>query len=114
MKAILKIIWFALVVVLIQRFGANIIETNVGILADKLVSNFPENIQNTLKLDQLLSVNTIKQLVFVIGLFLGLDIISGDIKGLIKGPVKLAFNGVLYLIGFSVIFFLLNEFSIVL
>ncbi|QVK19240.1 hypothetical protein KHQ81_05935 [Mycoplasmatota bacterium] len=115
MKAILKIIWFALTVVILQRFGSNIFTAeNVGVISDKLTAYFPAGLQDKFKLGDLLKLDALKQLTFVILLFLGLDIISGDIKGIIKGPIKLAFNCVLYLVGFSVLFFILNGFSIAL
>ncbi len=113
MKAILKVIWFAVAVVLLQRYGSNIISENrVGSISDKLTAYFPSGIQNALNLRNIYNQTVINDLIFIIILFLGLDIISGDIKGIIKGPIKLAFNGVLYVIGFSVLFFLLKDFSI--
>jgi len=113
MKAIIKIIWFALAVVIIQKFGSTILTTgNVGVISDKVTGFLPDNIQEKIKLQNLLKLDFIKQLIFVIVLFLGLDIISGDIKGIIKGPIKIAFNGVLYLVGFTLLFFILNGFSI--
>jgi hypothetical protein len=49
-----------------------------------------------------------KQILIFTIMFLGLDIIGGDIKGVFKGPFKFILNAVLYLIGFTVIFTVFN------
>lgn len=113
MKAFVKIIWFALAIVIIQKIEMNIFnKNNVGVLSDKVSAFFPTGFRDKIDFTNFFSQNFVNQLLFVTILFLGLDVISGDIKGLIKGPIKLAFNTVLYVIGFSILFFLLKDFSV--
>ncbi len=114
MKALIRIIWFAVAIVLLQKVGGNMISTNVGSFSDKLNTFVPNFLQDKIDFKDYLDITFITQLIFSVVLFLGLDLISGDIKGLIKGPIKLLLNGILYFLGFSVIFIILDEFSIIL
>ncbi len=113
MKAFVKIIWFALATVIIQKIGANIFnKNNFGVLSDKVSAFFPSGLRDKIDFTNFFSQTFVNQLLFFTVLFLGLDLISGDSKGVIKGPIKFAFNTVLYIVGFSILFFILKDFSL--
>lgn len=117
MKALFKILWFAAVIFLLNRFGANIFNEDLSNISDQMLSFLPEFLANLDFVKNLItsivSLEKIKQIAFTLVLFLGLDIISGDIKGIIMGPIKLVLNAILYTIGFIVIFFLIDGFRII-
>jgi len=118
MKALFKILWFAAVIFLLNRFGANIFnEDLINNISDQMLSFLPGFLANLDFVKNLItsivSLEKIKQIAFTLVLFLGLDIISGDIKGIIMGPIKLVLNAILYTIGFIVIFFLIDGFRII-
>ncbi|NLG82789.1 MAG: hypothetical protein GX490_09805 [Bacilli bacterium] len=117
MKALFKILWFAAVIFLLNRFGANIFNEDLNNISDQMLSFLPEFLANLDFVKNLItsivSLEKIKQIAFTLVLFLGLDIISGDIKGIIMGPIKLVLNAILYTIGFIVIFFLIDGFRII-
>lgn len=111
MKAILKIVWFALLIILFQKIIAPIFPgNNLSTIADKL----PFGLGEKSGIQRIFSKQYFHQLIFVLLLFLGLDIIGGEIKGFIKWPFKLALNAVFYLIGFFLVFLIIDEFSILL
>lgn len=110
LKAALKIIWFALAIVL-QDYVTRPIAPAMESLADN-INAFVPFMDNLINFNDFGNSQFVHKIIFVIILFLGIDIISGDIKGLIKGPIKLVFNAILYLVGFSIVFFLLDSFVI--
>src|SRR5690554_2486921 len=111
MKVILKIVWFALLVILFDKIFATIFTgNNLSAIADKL----PFGLGDKSSIQRIFSKQYLHQLLFILLLFLGIDIISGEIKGFIKWPFKLALNCILYIIGFFVIFLIFDEFVILI
>ncbi|HEY8364663.1 MAG TPA: hypothetical protein VIK84_03745 [Haloplasmataceae bacterium] len=111
MKALLKLIWFAVVIVLFQKvFSTFINATTLNVFA----SNLPFGLSKVVDVTKYITVDYINKYLFFIILFLGLDIISGDIKGLIKGPLKLILNLILYSIGFFIVFLIMKDFSLII
>ncbi|GEM_PF-988570 len=119
MKALFKILWFAAVIFLLNRFGANIFNGDlINDIQTKMLSFLPGFLANmnfvNKTITSMITLEKTKQLVFTLLLFLGLDVISGDVKGIIRGPIKLVLNAVLYTIGFIIIFVLIDGFKIIL
>jgi hypothetical protein len=109
MKTILKILWFALLVVILQKVISPVITgQHLGTIADKL----PFGLGDKGSIKRIFSSTYLYQMIFIVLLFLGLDLISGDLKGVVKGPVKLILNCVIYIVGFFFIFLLFDEFNI--
>ena len=93
MKTILKILWFALLVVILQKVISPVITgQHLGTIADKL----PFGLGDKGSIKRIFSSTYLYQMIFIVLLFLGLDLISGDLKGVVKGPVKLILNCVIY------------------
>ena len=97
MKAILKIVWFGLVMVFLGRLLDQIIPANVFTFADKLPFGLNK-------------VDMIRDILTIVVIFLGHDIISGNIKGLVKGPVKLVLNFIIYFVGCFITYIVLGEY----
>lgn len=111
MKAILKIIWLALLIVVFQKIIAPIFPANnLNVIADKL----PFGLGDKEIIKRVFSRQYAHQVIFAILLFTGLDIISGEIKGFVKWPFKLLLNAVFYLIGFFIVFLFLDSFMILI
>lgn len=107
MFAILKLIWFFLSMKLvgyIMSFSNQSLNpetvTNQVLKQLPFLEPFETNIQNGVAQ----FIDQIEFVLFFTILLLGVDLINGQFKGL-KGPFKLVLNGILYIIGFSIIIF---------
>jgi len=103
MKALIKVIWFSLVL----TFGDNVlkfVEIDSTNLSQKLITAVPY--LEVLNISKFLEgiTNNINNVLFFTLLFLGLDLIGGEMNGIIKGPFKLVFHTIFYVIGFGLIF----------
>jgi len=85
MKALIKVIWFSLVL----TFGDNVlkfVEIDSTNLSQKLITAVPY--LEVLNISKFLEgiTNNINNVLFFTLLFLGLDLIGGEMNGIIKGP----------------------------
>ena len=106
MKAILKIVWFGLVMVFLGRLLDQIIPANVFTFADKL----PFGLNKVDMIRDIFDPFFIYSFLTIVVIFLGHDIISGNIKGLVKGPVKLVLNFIIYFVGCFITYIVLGEY----
>lgn len=113
MKAILKLLWF---------FGMTYFKDYLYqyieiIKKEKVVSSINEYLPF---LDSFMDVQDVvykiydklNLVIFFTVLFLGLDLINGQFKGL-KGPFKIVLNAIIYAIGFGILFILVIKGSFV-
>lgn len=114
MKTLVKIIWFSLTLALgnyvIKYFQPKDVTAYVNATVDKLNAYSPINL-SAINFDKVLVpfYNNLNSVVFFTLLFLGLDLINGELSGLIKGPIKLLLNSIMYILGFTIIFMIIGN-----
>ena len=110
MKAIIKIIWLYGAVLLREYVMKFIVDVDETVLADKIYDTIPYLSRFNLETKLTDIFSNLNNIVFFTILFLGLDFINGQFSGVLKGPFKIISNTLIYLIGFSVLFFIINQF----
>lgn len=105
MKAIIKVIWLYVAVILRGSVMDYITVGKVNALVDKLDEFVPLDLAQYNIIEAMDFFTNLNNVIFMTILFLGLDIINGEMSGILKGPFKLVFNTIVYIIGFTILFY---------
>jgi hypothetical protein len=110
LKAMIKVIWLYAAVLLRDYVIKLIAGINAKTLAAKINEVSPIDLAG-LNLEDKLSVifTDLNNVVYLTILFLGLDLINGQFTGVIKGPFKILMNTIVYILGFSILFFIVQK-----
>jgi hypothetical protein len=106
----IKVIWLYAAVLLRDYVLKLISGINEETLAAKINEASPIELTG-LNLENKLSVifTDLNNVVYLTILFLGLDLINGQFTGVIKGPFKILMNTIVYILGFSILFFIVQK-----
>lgn len=109
MRAILKVIWFYVIVFTRQYIYDYILQLKESSYIYKIQELPIVGKYLTGNVDDLLI--GLNNTVLMTLLFLGLDLINGQFSGVLKGPIKIILNTIIYLLGFGVLFFVIQQFK---